>query len=267
VGFLLILSFVFQVPWAHLWYWYVFFGANFALAFGKVSVAAMTPLWSLAVEEQFYFIWPWIVLLCRKQTLRRIAVAVVIVSPILRAVFTPLFATHFPIYSLTIFRADTLAAGAFIALSEAGDIHWIERYRRVAMAGAAAALVLFGIFSALPRFRTGANSILFNSFGYTFSVILFGSTLTYTLGLRQGWLHGILTARPVRYLGRISYTFYLYHLAVLLKVEEHVHSTILMAAFAFVITVAIAAVSWRFFESPILKARQTEPRRREALSA
>lgn len=253
--FLIVLTIFFSVPWAHLWYWYLFFGANVALALDKVSVAAMTPLWSLAVEEQFYFIWPSVVLLCSRETLRRIALAVIVISPLLRAVFTPVFVTHFPIYSLTIFRADTLAAGAFIALSEISDAQWIERQRRAALAVAVVALLLFGMLSLFPSFRTGANSILFNSVGYSLSVFLFGGALIYSLALRHGLLYGILTARPVRYLGLISYTFYLYHVAVLTKVEEHVHSPVLIAALAFAFTVAISAISWHFVESRILKMR------------
>ena len=260
-GFLLVVSLLFPVDWSHIWYWYAFFGANFPLAFGKVSVAALTPLWSLAVEEQFYFVWPWIVLLCTKDTLRRIACAVIIVSPILRAIFTPHFTNHFPIYCLTVFRADTLAVGAFIALSEAGDIQWVERHRDAAVAGAVAALTLFGLFSLLPVFRTGANSVVFNSLGYTFSVFLFGSALVYALSLSKGLFHRILTARYVQYLGRISYTFYLYHLAVLLKVGEHLHSTIPRAAISFVTTLVVAAVSWHYVEFPILEPNRNEIRK------
>lgn len=207
LGFLIILTLVFSVPWAHLWYWYVFFGANFASALGKVSVPAMSPLWSLAVEEQFYFIWPWVVLLCNRQGLRRLAGAMIIVAPILRAAFTPAFSTHFPIYYLTIFRVDTLAIGAFIALKEAGDAHWIDRCKNTALGSAAGALIVFGMCCTLATFRTRSNSVLFNSVGYSLSVILFGSLLVYTLGLRKGFLHSLLTARPVRYLGLISYTF------------------------------------------------------------
>jgi len=255
VGFLVLLSLFFAVPWVHIWYWYVFFGANLALALDKVSVAAMTPLWSLAVEEQFYLVWPCVVLLYSRKTLRGIALAVVIASPLLRALFTPAFATHFPIYSLTIFRADTLAAGAFIALCESEDAQWVERHGRMALCGTALALTLLGLFSFLSSFRTGANSIFFNSVAYSLSVGLFGCTLTYTLGIRQGLLHSILTARPLRFLGLISYTFYLYLVAVILKVEVHVHSTVLVAAFAFVITGLISAASWFFVESRILNVR------------
>jgi peptidoglycan/LPS O-acetylase OafA/YrhL len=255
VGFLVLLSLFFAVPWVHIWYWYAFFAANFALALDKVRVAAMTPLWSLAVEEQFYLVWPCVVLLCSRKTLRGIALAAVIASPLLRALFTPAFATHFPIYSLTIFRADTLAAGAFIALCESEDEQWVKRHGRMALFGTALALALLALFSFLPSFRTGANSIFFNSVAYSLSVGLFACTLTYTLGIRQGLLHSILTARPLRFIGLISYTFYLYFVAVILRVEVHVHSTVLVAALAFVITGLISAVSWYFVESRILNVR------------
>jgi len=170
----------------------LFFGANLALALDKVSVAAMTPLWSLAVEEQFYLFWPCVVLLCRRKTLRGIALAVVIASPLLRALFTPAFATHFPIYSLTIFRADTLAAGAFVALCESEDAQWVKRHGRMALCGTALALALLGLFSFLPSFRTGANGIFFNSVAYSLSVGLFGCTLTYTLGIRHVVAHDVV---------------------------------------------------------------------------
>jgi peptidoglycan/LPS O-acetylase OafA/YrhL len=255
LGFLVVLTFVFRPHWAQIWYWYAFFGANLALALGRVQVAAMSPLWSLAVEEQFYFIWPWVVLLCSRKTLRRVALAVIIVSPLLRAGFTPVFATHFPIYCLTIFRADTLAAGAFIALSETEDAHWVERHSRLALGSVIMVLVLLGALSFFPNFRTGANSVLFNSIGYSLSVGLFGAALIYILGIRQGLLYNILTSRPMRFMGLISYTFYLYFLAVSLKVQEFVHSRALIAALAFIVTLIISSISWRYFESPILNAR------------
>jgi peptidoglycan/LPS O-acetylase OafA/YrhL len=255
LGFLIFLTIFFHPSWTRIWYWYAFFGANLALALGKVEVAAMTPLWSLAVEEQFYFVWPWIVLLCSPKTLRRICVAVIVCSPILRALCTPAFATHFPIYSLTIFRADTLAAGAFIAVSERENARWVCQNQRLALWSIAAMLALLGLLSVLPNFRTGANSVLFNSIGYSLSVGLFGSILIFVLGIRQGFFYNVLTTRSLRFMGVISYTFYLYFVAILLKVDVRVHSTALVVVSAFVITCLISAASWFLVESRILNAR------------
>jgi peptidoglycan/LPS O-acetylase OafA/YrhL len=193
------------------------------------------------------------VLLCSREVLRRVLLGVIVVSPLLRAVSTPLFSSHFPIYSLTIFRADTLATGAFIALAASRDTQWIGRNWRVALGGSVLALALLAGLSTLPSFRTSANSILFNSMGYSLSAAFFGSALIYVLGAQSGFLHTLLTTRPLRYLGLISYTFYLYHEAVLLKVGQYVHSSpILNALVAFCVTVLISLLSWHLLEAPIL---------------
>ena len=253
IGFLVVLSFVFRVPWARIWYWYIFFAPNIPLALGKVVVAGMGPLWSLGVEEQFYFVWPWLVLACSREALRRVVLAIIVISPLLRAISTPLFSTHFPIYSLTIFRADTLAIGAFIAVATTGDPQWIGRHWRAALSSSALALALLMGFSFLPSFRAGSNSIFFNSAAYSFSAIFFGSILICALGARPRFLHTFLTTRLLRYLGLISYTFYLYHEAVLLKVGQYVHSSpILIALVAFVVTFLISLLSWHLIEAPIL---------------
>jgi peptidoglycan/LPS O-acetylase OafA/YrhL len=252
VAFLVVLSLFFRVPWGHIWYWYVFFVPNIPLALGKVMIAAMGSLWSLGVEEQFYFVWPWLVLACSTQGLRRVALGVVVISPLLRAISTPLFNTHFPIYSLTIFRADTLAVGAFIAVAASRDPQWIGRHRRMALGSSMLALALLVGLSALPSFRASANSILFNSIAYSLSAACLGGTLMYVLGTQKGFLYTLLTAPPLRYLGLISYTFYLYHEGILLKVGQHLHSPILIALAAFSVTVLISALSWHLFEAPIL---------------
>ncbi len=252
IAFLAVLTVFWRVPWGHIWYWYVFFAPNIPLALGKVVLAAMGPLWSLGVEEQFYFVWPWVALACNRDGLRRIALTVILISPVLRGIATPLFSTHFPIYCLTVFRADALAMGAFIALAASRDPQWIVRGRNTALICSVSTLALLIGLSILPSFRAAANSILFNSLAYSLSAACLGSLLVYALGGQQGLLHKFLTAAPLRYLGLISYTFYLYHEAVLLKAGQYLHSRIPVALTAFLVTVLISALSWHLFEAPIL---------------
>ena len=252
IAFLVLLTLFSHVPWKHIWYWYVFFAPNIPLALGKVPVPAMGPLWSLGVEEQFYFVWPWLVLAFSRDVLRRVVLAIMAISPVVRAVCTPIFANHFPIYSLTLFRADTLATGAFIAVVSSGNPFWIHRSWRKAIRISAAAFALLIGLSILPSFRAGANSILFNSIAYSLSAVLFGGALVYALGRPEGLLHKLLTNRVVAYLGLISYTFYLYHEAVLSKIGQYLRNPLLAAFVAFSVTILISAFSWHFFEAPIL---------------
>jgi peptidoglycan/LPS O-acetylase OafA/YrhL len=253
IGFLGVLTLFFHVPWRHIWYWYAFFDANFASATHHDVVRPMVPLWSLAVEEQFYFVWPWVVLSASPKTLKRIALGIVLTAPVLRAIFTPAFSSQWPIYALTPFRADTLACGALIALLTQEDTAWFDRNHRRAVWFTSAAGAIFVMLSALHSFRWTANTVLFNTLGYSLIVAIFGGALVWVLGSQGGIVYSILRTKPLRYLGLISYTFYLYHLGVLILLKQSAHISLLVYPLSFAITVAIAAISWRFFETPILR--------------
>ncbi len=225
------------------------------MAFHKNAPEAFTPLWSLAVEEQFYLLWPVVVLVCSHKALRRVALGVVVLSPIARACATPFFPDHFPIYSLTLFRADTLAIGALIAVSEIVDPTWIVKARHLAIWASFLSAILFVLLCFIPSFRTSANSPLFNSLGYSLSALFLGGVLIVALGKQRGPFHSALASWPARYLGRISYTFYLYHVAVILEVSNYVHGTVSVAIWSFGITTLLAAISWHLMEWPILSSR------------
>jgi peptidoglycan/LPS O-acetylase OafA/YrhL len=247
IGFIVILSL--------LWYWYAFFGANFASAFGKSPVHALSPIWSLAVEEQFYFIWPWLVLLCDRRTLRKVAIGVMIAAPILRGIFTPIVSNRGVLYDLMPFRMDSLACGALIAICAASDSKWIERGRGWSVGVLwISGLLLMGL-SAFSSFRLNANSEFFNILGFSLIVLFFGAGLVWTLGMQDGFWRKLFVSWPLRYMGVISYTFYLYQVAVMDKIAVHVHSRAEIAVLGFLITALFSTLSWHFFESRILQIR------------
>jgi peptidoglycan/LPS O-acetylase OafA/YrhL len=259
VGLLLVLSILFPIPWAHLWYWYTFFGANIAAAFGKCNVHAMSPLWSLAVEEQFYFVWPVFVLLCDRNTLKKLALGIMVAAPVLRGICTLMLSSRDPIYDLTPFRADLLACGALIAICAVEDSGWIQRRQQLALFGLAGAGVLLTGLSVFRSFRLNANSELFNTLGYSLIVIVFGSLLVRTLGMSRGPAFRVLSSFPMRYIGQISYTFYLYQVAVMDSLAQHIHSQLEIAVGGFLITSLISVLSWHYLEQPILKLRLDPP--------
>jgi peptidoglycan/LPS O-acetylase OafA/YrhL len=253
VLFLGVVTLVFHVPWPRLWYWYAFFDANFASAARHDSVTAMVPLWSLAVEEQFYFIWPWVILFATKKTLKQVALGIILSAPVLRAILTPAFSSQWPIYSLTPFRADTLAFGALIALMTHEDIAWVERNHRGAAWCTSLVASLFVALSTLHGFRWSANTVLFNTLGYSLIATTFAGSLIYLLGSRGGFIYSILSIKPLQYLGMISYTFYLYHWGILILFEKFGRDSLSVSLAAFSITCVLASLSWHFFESPILR--------------
>jgi peptidoglycan/LPS O-acetylase OafA/YrhL len=259
-GFLIMVTLFFSVPWMHVWYWYAFFAANVANAVHRVPVEAMGPLWSLAVEEQFYFLWPWVVLRANQRTLKHIALGVVIAAPILRTICTPFLSSSIPMYALTPFRADTLACGAFIAISEIENPAWVRMHRRLAsICAITAAIAIAALSLTLHSFRHDLNTVVFNSLGYSLFVVVFGGTLIWVLGSGKDFTSAVLNFKPLRYLGVISYTFYLYHRGVILLVERGIHSRVLVFIVSFVILTALSSISWFFFESRILGVRPLSP--------
>lgn len=253
--FLILAVLIFHIRWIAC-LWCVLFSANIGLALGKINVPVLTPLWSLAVEEQFYLIWPCVVLFCSPRALKRVALSVVILSPLLRAAATPLFHTHFPIYFLSVFRADGLCAGALIAVLQTEQSSWLTVSRKkTVVAFTAAAALCFGLLALLPSFHTGSNSVLFNSWGYSLISWFFFGILLLTLTLTHGLSLTVLSWPPIRYLGKVSYSFYLWHWAVLMLVSQRIHSVPLVAFSAFALTTAIAAASWHLMESPLLQSR------------
>lgn len=252
VLFLLLAGLVFPLHWSHVWYWYAFFGANIEVAITGLAFLPVVPLWSLAVEEQFYLIWPSVVRVLSNRALKRTVFGMIVVEPILRALFTPVFHSYWPIYTLPFFRTDTLAWGAWIAVSEYDSPLWPSLHRGFARLSALTGGAILGGLSTLIIFRRGANLIPFNAWGYTLIGLICGSVMVYVIGSDDGVVHRILAVRALRYLGRISYTFYLFHLAVLLLVRRAIPSVSLSALAAFLITLAFASISWVAMESPIL---------------
>src|SRR6202012_4708586 len=77
------------------------------------------------------------------------------------------------------------------------------------------ALGLIAALARIPTFRPGTNSMLFNVVGYSLSVIIFSSVLVVALSSDSGFLYRALSSPPLRFIGRISYTMYLVHEAML----------------------------------------------------
>jgi peptidoglycan/LPS O-acetylase OafA/YrhL len=101
---------------------------NFIYPLRVSAPLPFAPLWSLAVEEQFYLLWPLAVYFLSEKHLARLALSLIVAAPILRWICTPWFATQWQIYMLTPFRMDTLATGALIAIAWRRHRDRSERY-------------------------------------------------------------------------------------------------------------------------------------------
>ncbi|MGI4830185.1 MAG: acyltransferase family protein [Janthinobacterium lividum] len=219
----------------------------------------LLPLWSLAVEEQFYLIWPLVVLFTSEKTLLRLSIAAVVFTPVLRMVCAPYMPNHLYIYSLTPFRADLLCAGAVLALL------WKQRTPATAAMihrwSWPLCLVGFGLFAGTqvwPVFRLASNSVPANGFVYLFSLL--GATgLLAAVLTSSGWLKRLLSFRPLRYLGEISYTMYLIHVVFLVRLQARFGPRLWVNGTGLLLIILYASVSWFLLEKPLIRFAARRP--------
>lgn len=248
---LIVASLVFGLGWAHYWYYY-FFLTNVLFAFDIPHPRCFDPLWSLAVEEQFYLVWPVVVYLLTPRRLGQLSLALIVIAPVLRALAH--FSDQLPVYTLAPFRMDLLAAGALIAIAWRSRRDLIERWGTL-IGGAATIVGSLGLF-VLSHFGIGTytNSALSNVVIFECTLLIGAGILLFALaGRGVGWMR----VKPMVYIGTISYSMYLIHMLILDLpfVDKLPSSTIPIVAF--VLTVLYAALSWSLIESRLLGRPRT----------
>lgn len=224
-------------------------------------------LWSLAVEEQFYLVWPLVVLFVRsRRALLWLAFSLAVCSPALRWLLLshgdPLQAT----YKLTVCRADGLLAGAWLATAVRG------RLRETALRLAPVTLVL-GIIACLwIAFTTGnfdfERNRAVNVFAYS-ALALTGTSLI-ALTLSSGSTAArVLQWRPLRFFGQYSYGLYVLHQIIAAAIEYRfgaalrssfsVHKALFHITFLVIVlslSIPLAMLSYHFFERPFLRLKR-----------
>lgn len=227
------------------WWAYPLFLQNFLIPVPTRATGPLGVTWSLAIEEQFYLIWPWVVRYCSRTQLRRIAIAVMCVSPVLRLVLT--FA-HVNLYSNLFCRLDGLMAGALLALLVRSDHVVPSRY-------VSRAWIVFLVAAPLA-FVTEAMHARWIVFSLT---ALAAAALVYlALYARQAGLQSALTNRFMVYTGTISYGLYLLHkipfdMAQSLRLDRH---PLLAVPILLVACYGVAALSWNLLERPFLRLKR-----------
>jgi peptidoglycan/LPS O-acetylase OafA/YrhL len=213
-------------------------------------------LWSISVEEQFYIGWPLLLRFFGVNRLKQIAIAMLCLAVLTRIGLAVYGVAHPGVWCNTIARLDPIALGAILAFTLNGRAPQISNAVRVIFC-----LAAFVSWLLIARYlsHSGPTSIA------TYALSGFASLM-----LLVGFLRGearLLSIAPFSwlvYLGRISYGLYVFHLFALALMAQLLVipvlgvqlSFALRTILAFVLTVALAAISYRVLELPFLRLKE-----------
>jgi peptidoglycan/LPS O-acetylase OafA/YrhL len=237
---------------------------------GGVPVT-LSHTWSLAIEEQFYLVWPWLVLLLPRRWLAGLLVLVLVAAPLARHSVLSETPRHWYaywfVYKNTLLHVDGLAAGSLLAIAARGLSERALRAGSLALALTALPATLW-LLHALTRggvlhYPYEATSPLVGSALFTGLALGFAGVLGVALTVRSRPLDVALTNRPAVWLGRVSYGVYVFHFPVFLALRSRgLHPLVPVAA-----TLLVAALSWRFLEQPFLRLKARFPSAADARPA
>lgn len=238
-------------------------------------------LWSLSVEEQFYLVWPCLVLLAPRRKLPALFIATIAFGMLSRLAFSIFSGHYIAILTPTTNSLDSLAAGSLLAWlryddpARGLDVKW-ERL----LLPVAGVLLL-----AIPAVMwLGRGIKIFDLVEAPAATLISVWLVNRAAGGRMGVGGRLLSWRPIVYLGTISYGLYLYQGLVGWAIErtgvyrtfaswaggfepmrDFLHRTpgnpgspmefVFLAGF----TVLVAAISWRIFERPINNLKRYFP--------
>ena len=236
--------------------WMLTYTSNVQFSLAGQLLWSVGHFWTLSVEEQFYLVWPWVILGLPQRLLLRALGITVLICPLFQFVCRAIGPAAFTAMSTLPFGSlDALGLGALLAAYEfQGDGKSREQLVRL---GWRVGLPLYALFTVmrLVRFLVPTAQVM-----HSFSQSLLCAAIV--AGAAQGGLGLVgrmLSSAPLRYLGRISYGMYVYHVFMLVLVpwvlgrcglampaNGALRFLLLAAA-----TVAVSTVSWYVIERPL----------------
>ena len=236
--------------------WFSLLGGNWSVvAYGWPDSIIVTPLWSVSVEEQFYLLWAPLVKILTPKRIELFAVGLLFVATLARAATLFLHSAQPKIWCNTFTRLDPIAVGILVAVSLKGRVPSLLTSTRCALTAVGTGLIV--MVALFTDFRPdNIPSWPGTMLGYPAVALGCALILLSVLGSSSR----IIQARPLRYLGKISYGLYVYHALAIFLVSRILALKPEMSLWLFPVslglTIMMAAVSYRFLEAPFLKLKR-----------
>jgi peptidoglycan/LPS O-acetylase OafA/YrhL len=225
------------------------FAGNWAIALHGFQPSVLMHLWSVSIEEQFYLTWP---LVTHGLSPRRLRIATLCLVPIAVATRVYLIAAHGSglddaVWCNTVARLDPIAVGALLAMALRGGFPALGRgaARLALVLGASVTLVIVRYDAIFTH--PVAGSLAYTAIALGCAAMLVGAM---SLGARS-----LLATPALVYLGRISYGLYVFHF-FFVRFASQYFTFAAAPLVTFALTLAFAAASYRWLETPFLRLKQ-----------
>jgi peptidoglycan/LPS O-acetylase OafA/YrhL len=242
-----------------LWTYFLFL-QNIAISIkGGFGSFWMGITWSLAVEEQFYFLLPLLVRRLNRKALLVVSVGVILIDPVLRVMSHLSGAT-----ALVSYRADALAFGVLLALAYRHEKVWhLLRANRTSIY----LVFLFLMVGIVAWTLLGLD--LTTTIGFSWMAAFYASLMLLVLAKPGPLERRVFGCPPLVKLGTIAYAVYLFHSGILHLYHYFVFHdlpvvnsplTLLVTLLALFTTLLLAQISWVFLEKPLIRKARDQYR-------
>lgn len=245
-----------------IWFW--LYLQNWLYVFKIPEKGLLLHFWSLAVEEQFYLVWPFVILIVRNPKKLLILVSLFLISIMALRIVLWLNQIqglkYFSLYTFT--RVDGICIGCMLALILHSNSQLLKQYT-------AHIAFLLSVLNFIFFFLNRANSFTFPFFpfiGYTTFAILFALLINELILERTKLLNSFFSVSFLRFFGRISYGFYIFHWPIfvllspatkrILNENLQIESDILVSLVLTLLAILISCISYYFFEKRFLNLKR-----------
>ena len=246
--------------------WHVSYLSNVRFAaIGKFE-NSLAHLWSLAVEEQFYLIWPWLILFAPRRYLHGFLLATIAVAPAFRLLVYLSGGNDVAAETLLFGCMDSLGLGALLAYDGSAQAYAASqrRLRTLSSRGGVLTLLVLGLFYSIGTWKAAAAPMLLLAVSLVFAWVVHGAAQGFS-----GPVGRLLEAGAVVYVGKISYGIYIFHNFMPVLVprlfarlglaypdpSEAARQFLTLLA----CTLVVATLSWHLFEAPINRLKRYFP--------
>ncbi len=243
--------------------WLATFSGNWFMVLHDRGMGPMSSFWTVAVEEQFYLLWPWVVLFIPARRLLVTLLAMVLAGFSIRIGGALADAPFLFLYCSTFTALDALGLGGLLAYSlHFNDAPWLQRLLSAAgKFGLALSVLCYAAKMAWPT-----ESLVFHLSEIAAALaalwLIAGAYRSF-----NGFLGKFLAWRPVVFVGKISYGIYAYHMVIYSILASALLAAGLnpndMKAERFicqiVLAILIPAISWQYMEKPLNNLKRHFP--------